>query len=72
MFAAVIIACLDMTAPDACMRVTDNYGPYRTMRECHNRLETMTNDLKQMWQRFGSPIHIRYRLCLNNSDSDHT
>jgi len=62
MFKAVIIACV-IGSPDACMTITDTYGPYAMEGRCRTRLEEMQYQLTGLWQKNNMPLEFRLLIC---------
>jgi len=62
MFTAVIIACHFANA-DVCIQLTDNRGPYDTLRECHVRLEEMLGSTMFVYVEKKSPFMPTEATC---------
>lgn len=62
MFTAIIIACHALIA-DACMKLTDDRGPYRTEERCEERLQEMVKDTIRIWYKHETPVTIKGVKC---------
>ena len=71
MFEAMIIACHLQNA-DACLKITDNWGPYKTHAKCEERLVGMENTLLELWSEHSFPFAVKHRLCTLGTKGEQT
>lgn len=62
MFEAMIVACHLQNA-DACLKITDNWGPYNTHEKCEERLGSMEETLVDIWNKHHFPFAVKHRVC---------
>ena len=63
-FYAVIVAC-HMLAPDQCLTIIDNRGPYQTVKRCEERMVEMVGDLSVFWIEQEMPMGYRSMECID-------
>lgn len=68
MFTAIIIAC-HLANAEACIQLTDNRGPYNTLRECNIRLNEMLGSTMRIYVDKESPYLPTEATC-NKSGSN--
>jgi len=57
-FTAVIVAC-HILAPNNCLTIVDNRGPYKTATRCEERMQEMVGDLSTFWVE--QKMHMGYK-----------
>ena len=62
-FYAVVVAC-HMLAPDQCLTIMDNRGPYQTAKRCEERMVEMVGDLSVFWIEQEMPMGYRSMECI--------
>lgn len=62
-FTAVIVAC-HMFAPDNCLTIIDNRGPYDTAIRCEERMQEMVGDLSTFWTEQKMPMGYKVMECI--------
>jgi len=55
MFTAIVIVCHTFIAND-CVLAYDVYGPYKTKKECMERVEVMQRDIDIQFRQKGIPF----------------
>lgn len=63
MFKAIIIACV-LNSPDACMEISDTYGPYSSQGRCFTRLEEMEYELAKLWDKYNMKLEFKQSSCI--------
>ena len=64
-FTAVIVAC-HMLAPDNCLTIIDNRGPYETAARCEQRMQEMVGDLSTFWTEQRMPMGYKFMACIDD------
>jgi len=70
-FYAVIVAC-HMLAPDQCLTIMDNRGPYDTAKRCEERMVEMVGDLSVFWIEQEMPMGYRSMECIDKNPNEGT
>lgn len=62
MFTAIVLACHIANA-DACIKLVDNRGPYKTEKRCEERIEEILASAIRIHVQDGSPFLPKEFVC---------